>query len=608
MDTLVWLWTIVAFIYSFIVSAFADILKPYIDTEIVYYEAVIVVIWFIALGKYMEHRTMKKSGEAIKALLNLQAKKAVLINVDGSESEIDVEQLNQWDLIHIKSGEKVALDCKIEKWSADIDEAMITWESIPVSKSIGDQLIWWTINLNGSIIWRISTSSKESYLSKIIQVVTAAQQSRPSIQALVDRIMNWFVPVVLWIAVLSALFWLFFWYDLVGSKYIALAVASFIGVLVIACPCGIGLATPMAVTTGVGHLAKHGILSKNAEWLLKLRKATTFIFDKTGTLTQGKPKVVTEKFYQPKEHTAKLLHTIESLANHPLAGAISDHYTSYADNKIEVTWFQTIVGSGVSGIINNKQYYITSPQFLTDKGYTIDSDYLSSITSQAMTPIVFADESEILAIIWIADTLKQEAIETIKELQKQWKEAIIISWDHADVVAHIAKQLNITQYYSAVKPEEKAELVKKISNKQGSSTKECNDGCCDSSPKSTKSRDFVVMVGDGINDAPALAQSDIWIAMSTGTDIAIESADMTLLHGDISKIIKAIVISKLTHSGIIQNLFRAFSYNIIGIPLAAGVLYLPFWLLLNPAFEWAAMAMSDLTVIGNSLRLQAKKI
>lgn len=608
MDTLVWLGTVIAYVYSFIVSAFDEVLSMYINTETVYYEAVIVVIGFIALGKYLEHRTMTKSGEAIKALLTLQAKKAIRIDADGNEIEIDIEQLQINDLIRIKSGEKIPLDCFIEKGSADVDESMITGESVSVSKSVGDQLIGGTINLNGSLVGKISTTSKESYLSKIISVVTQAQQSRPSIQALVDQIMNWFVPVVLCIAIGAALFWIFFGKHLVGNEYVSLAVASFIGVLVIACPCGIWLATPMAVTTGVWHLAKNGILSKNAEWLLKLRKATRFLFDKTGTLTQWKPQVVAEEFFWDKQTIATLLYALESLANHPLADAVSKHYHAYKSQDMQVQDFWIIVWAGVIGSINSQRYIAASPTYLIEQWYKIDAHKISTLTSQAMTPICLVDEKQVLAILGIADTIKQEAIDAVKYLQNTCKEVIMISWDHPDVVANIANKLWITNYYAGVKPEEKAELVRKISGKQENKTNDCKDSCCPPKNQNIKNNDFIVMVWDGINDAPALAQADIGIAMSTGTDIAIESADMTLLHGDISKLIKAIEISKLTHSAIIQNLFRAFSYNIIGIPLAAGAFYIPFGILLNPAFEGAAMAMSDLTVIANSIRLQRKKI
>jgi cation transport ATPase len=420
--------------------------------------------------------------------------------------------------------------------------------------------------------------------------------------------MNWFVPVVLCIAIGAALFWIFFGKNLVGNAYISIAVASFIGVLVIACPCGIGLATPMAVTTWVGHLAKNGILSKNAEWLLKLRKATRFLFDKTGTLTQWKPQVVAEEFFWDKKQIAEILYALESLANHPLAEAVSKHYLGYKNQDIQVQDFWTIVWAGVRGTINGQRYIAASPTYLIEQWYSIDAQKISTLTIQAMTPICLVDEKQVLAILGIADTIKQEAIDTVKYLLDTGKEVIMISWDHPDVVASIANKLWITNYYAGVKPEEKAELVRKISRKQEAQEVNCNDWCCPPQKWNIKNNDFIVMVWDGINDAPALAQADIGIAMSTGTDIAIESADMTLLHGDISKLRKAIEISKLTHSAIVQNLFRAFSYNIIGIPLAAGAFYLPFGLLLNPAFEGAAMAMSDLMVIGNSIRLQRKKI
>lgn len=610
MDTLVWLGTWVAYVYSFVVDSFAEPLSKYIDSSMVYYEAVIVVIWFISLWKYLEHRTMTKSGQAIKALLNLQAKKAIRINDDGTEIEVDVESLHKWDVIRIKSWEKVPLDCTIKSWSADIDESMITWEPLPVTKQPWDEIIWWTVNINWSLVATISATSSEWYLAKIVDVVTVAQQSRPAIQWLVDRIMKRFIPLVLCIAVWSALVWLFFWEALVWDKYISIAVASFIWVLVIACPCGIWLATPMAVTTWVGHLAKNWILCKDARWLLKLRKAKSFIFDKTWTLTQWKPRVLAETYYGDEKNTKNILYAIESQANHPLASAVVEHLSWNTIDTLEVEDFNTLVWSWVSWTIWSQTYTIASPKRAMQNWYTIDKELITTYSKKAMTPICLVDEKNVLAILWLADTLKAEAIETVKEIQSQGKEAIIISWDHTNVVEAIANQLWISTWYAEVTPEDKANLVQSISKKISPwQNYSCDDWCCDDQKEQTiKNDDFVVMVGDGINDAPALAQADVWIAMSTWTDIAIESADMTLLHGDIWKLLKAIKISKLTHSAIVQNLLWAFSYNVIGIPLAAWAFYLPFWFLLNPAFEWAAMAMSDLAVIGNSIRLQKKKI
>jgi len=610
MDTLVWLGTWVAYVYSFVVDSFAEPLSKYIDSSMVYYEAVIVVIWFISLWKYLEHRTMTKSGQAIKALLNLQAKKAIRINDDGTEIEVDVESLHKWDVIRIKSWEKVPLDCTIKTWSADIDESMITWEPLPVTKQPWDEIIWWTVNINWSLVATISATSSEWYLAKIVDVVTVAQQSRPAIQWLVDRIMKRFIPLVLCIAIWSALVWLFFGEAWVWDKYISIAVASFIWVLVIACPCGIGLATPMAVTTWVGHLAKNWILCKDARWLLKLRKAKSFIFDKTWTLTEWKPRVLAETYYGDETNIKNILYAIESQANHPLASAVVEHLSWDTIDALEVEDFSTLVWSWVSGTIWSKTYTIASPKRAMQNWYSIDEELITTYSKKAMTPICLVDEKNVLAILWLADTLKAEAIETVKEIQSQGKEAIIISWDHTNVVEAIAKQLWISTWHAEVTPEDKANLVQSISKKISPwQNDSCDDWCCDDQKKQTiKNDDFVVMVGDGINDAPALAQADVWIAMSTWTDIAIESADMTLLHGDIWKLLKAVKISKLTHSAIVQNLMWAFSYNVIGIPLAAWAFYLPFWFLLNPAFEWAAMAMSDLAVIGNSIRLQKKKI
>lgn len=613
MDTLVWLWTWTAYVYSFVVSSFAPSLSHYIDTSILYYEAVIVIIWFIALWKFLEHRAMAKSWQAIKALLTIQAKKALYVDTESNwEREIDVTELQIWNTIRIKSWSKVPLDCIIITWSAEIDESMITGETMPILKQVWDQLIWWTININGSLLATVTATSEAWYLAKIISIVTTAQQSRPAIQELVDRIMRWFIPLVLCIALGSALLWFVFWSAWVWDKYISIAVASFIWVLVIACPCGIWLATPMAVTTWLGHLAKNGILCKDATWLLKLRKASTFIFDKTWTLTEWKPRVVAEKYYGNKEEIACILYAIEAEANHPLATAITDHLISYRKD-IKIEQFTTLIGSGVSAMIEWVWYRIASPKYLRAQWYILDEEIITAYSSQAMSPICLANNDTVLAILWLADTIKPEAIATIKELQNNNKEVVIVSGDHYNVVESIANQLWIKKRYAEVAPEDKATIVQSLSNTRiTQETPPCDDWCCSVEQSTKKKRikidNFIVMVGDGINDAPALAQADVGIAMSTGTDIAIESSDITLLHGDISKLLKAIKISTLTHSAITQNLFWAFSYNIIWIPLAAWAFYLPFGILLNPAFEWAAMAMSDLAIIANSIRLQQKKV
>lgn len=358
---------------------------------------------------------------------------------------------------------------------------------------------------------------------------------------------------------------------------------SFVGVLVIACPCGLGLATPMAIITGIGHGAKHGILAKNAEWLLKLRKSNIVAFDKTGTLTEGKPKLV-EMSDMSVEQIA-LLVSLENLSSHPLAYAVMQYASEHDIAPLHVDNFVTLAGSGIQWDIWWVSYLVSSPAYLESISVAYDRQRIEAWTKQGKTPLILSSEKKIIGYFAVADDIKSTTRQAIKELKDLWIIPVMLTGDHLNTATYIAHQLGIERFYAQVTPEQKAEIIREL-QKEG----------------------LVTMVGDGINDAPALATADIGIAMSTGTDVAIESAELTLLHGDLSKLVKAINISKLTQSAILQNLAWAFGFNLIGIPLAAGVFYPFLGVLLNPAFEWAAMAFSDLTVVGNSLRLQAKKI
>ncbi len=584
MDTLVWIGAIVAFGYSFIVSAFEYSLEWYIDTSRSFYESVIVVIGFIALGKYLEKRVMSKTGQAIKALLNLQAKTALLL-VDGKEKEIAIEHLNKGDVMIVKPGEKVPVDGIIVRGEAHLDESMITWESLPVTKRKDEQVIWSTLCVDSTIHVQATALWSDTYLAKIIDIVKQAQSSKPPIQQTVDTIMKRFIPAVLLIAIGS--FIVRYWYGSVlfpGYGWIRYAVLAFVGVLVIACPCGLGLATPMAIVTGIWHGAKNGILAKNAQGLLALRKTNIVVFDKTGTITEGKPELV-EWRDNTQEHLL-VLASLESLSSHPIALAVVNYARNNGLELQTVTSFINLSGAGIQGTINGKQYAITKPGWLGEQGIAYDAKRIEQRTNEGKTPLILSTAREVLAYFAVADTIKASSKQAILDLKNMGITPIMISWDHQNTAQYIADQIGIEKVYAQVLPQDKAALIQSM---QWPDT-------------------IVTMVGDGINDAPALAQADIGIAMSTGTDVAIESADITLLHGDLSKLVKAIRISKLTQTAIRQNLARAFGFNIIWIPIAAGVLY-PFrGILLEPAIEGAAMALSDLLVVWNSLRLQNKKL
>lgn len=585
MDTLVGIGTVTAFIYSFALTAFEWQLGVYLDTDRTFYESVIVVIGFVELGKYLEAKIMAKTGKAIRALVWLQSKDA-LIKRWSTELRVTLDQVNIGDLMIVKPWEKIPLDGTIIEGQAHIDESMITGESLPVSKNIDDVVIGGTIVSDSTLIVRATALGSDGYLSKIISIVSAAQNSKPQIQKVVDKIMRYFVPGVLILALIAWGFWLFFGRVFFPDiNHIEFAILSFVGVLVIACPCGLGLATPMAIITGVWHGAKNGILAKNAEWILSLRKSKIVVFDKTGTITEWRPELIDQKHIGEISNQLSILASLETLSSHPIASGIA-RYASEHDIQIEsVSGFQNIAGAGVEWTIGNALYRIYKPSHLTDMGIDYDTSLIETWTHEGKTPLILLEDKTIIGYYSVADKIKSSSKEAIQALKDLWITPVMLTGDHTNTAHYIASQIGIDRVYAGVKPEQKAEIIKELQKEW-----------------------IVTMVWDGINDAPALATADIGIAMSTGTDVAIEAADLTILHGDLSKIAKAYQISRLTHVAIYQNLAWAFGFNLVGIPLAMGVFYPVLGILLSPAFEWAAMAMSDLTVIGNSLRLQKKKI
>lgn len=586
MDTLVGIGTVTAFLYSFIISAFEWPLAPYLDVERGFYEAVIVVIGFIEIGKYMEMKVMSKTGKAIEALVGLQAKEALIESKEWVKV-VPLSQVKKGDIMLVKAGEKIPLDGVVLSGKAHIDESMITGEPLPVNKETGDVVIGSTLVTDSTLRIEAQAVGEETYLAKIIAIVSEAQNSKPEIQKIADGIMRFFVPGVLIIATLAALFWYFlgntFFPDIPALQF---AVMSFVGVLVIACPCGLGLATPMAIITGVGHGAKNGILAKNAQGLLELRKTKYVIFDKTGTLTEGKPTLTDiHTLSGDQQNNVEILVSLESLSSHPIAHALTIYGQQKNISLKEVEDFKNLEWVGIQGKIEGELYIISKPSHLEALGFSGDNEVVETWTKEGKTPLVLSNSKGVLGYFAVADALKETSLEAIESLKKMGITPVMLTGDHQNTAHFIAEKLGIEEVYAQVKPEEKAQIVKKF-----------------------QSKGITTMVGDGINDAPALASADIGVAMSTGTDVAIESADITLLHGDLKKLVLAIRISKLTQSAILQNLAWAFGFNLIGIPLAAGVFYPLLGVLLNPAFEGAAMAFSDLTVVGNSLRLQRKKI
>lgn len=594
MDTLIGIGTVAAFLYSFAITAFEDFLKPFINVENTYYDVTIIVITFIALGKYLEAKSKIKTGDAIEKLLGLQAKTALVIR-DGKEVEVSVNDVKHGDLIIIKPGAKIPVDGVITGGSSFIDESMVTGEPMPVQKKTGDSIVSGTLNTTGSFTFKATKVGSETMLAQIIKMVEEAQGSKAPIQALADRISSIFVPTTLVIAFLTLGVWLLIGTGQLGfSQALSFGLVSFVGVLVIACPCALGLATPTAIIVGVGKGAKEGILIKDAATLEKLHKVDTVIVDKTGTITIGKPTLVDVQSLSnlKDEELVSMLASLEKKSEHPIAHAIINYVedpirTREKNLKLEdVSNFEAIQGKGLKGLINGTEYFAGNVKLIKDLGIVFDTSKIEQFTAQGKTPVILATKEQVLGFVMVADEIKVESKQAITDLHKLGIKVVMLTGDDEKAAKHMASLVGIDDVVAHVLPQDKLAKIKALQS-QGR---------------------VVAMAGDGVNDAPALAQADVGIAMGTGTDVAIESAGITLLAGDISKLVKAIKLSKMTMRGIKQNLFWAFIYNIVGIPLAAGVFYPFFGWLLSPVFAGFAMAMSSVSVVSNSLRIKTKKL
>lgn len=581
MDTLIGIGTLVAYSYSVIITLFPELIKIFNLPEYTYFDVTIVVIGFITLGKYLEAKSKRKTGDAIEKLLGLQAKTALVIH-DGKEIEIPIQDVIHEDRVIIKPGNKIPVDGVIIEGSSFVDESMITGEPIPVGKKIGDSVVAGTINSNGTFVFKATKVGSETLLSQIIKMVEDAQGSKAPIEALVDKISSVFVPTVLIVSFVTLLAWLTIGTSVYGfSTALSLGIISFVSILVIACPCALGLATPTAIIVGVGKGAKNGILVKDASTLEHLHKVDTVVVDKTGTITIGKPNIVNiENLSKLDEREfIKILASLENKSEHPIAHAV----LNYAKNKdidlYNVNDFEIIQGRGLKAAINNVQYYVGNVKLIDGLKLKIDKEKISIYTDQGKTPVVLSTDKEVLGFIMISDEIKLDSKDAVKDLHKLGIKVIMLTGDEEKTAKYIASQVNIDEVVANVLPQDKLAKIKQLQN-EGK---------------------IVAMAGDGVNDAPALAQANVGIAMGNGTDVAIESAGITLLHGDISKLVKAVRLSKITMRGIKQNLFWAFIYNIVGIPMAA-------FALLNPIFAGFAMAMSSFSVVSNSLRIKNKKI
>ena len=582
MNTLVAVGTLAAWLFSSVATFLPEFFEKGGLKADIYFDTVAVIITLILLGRFLEARAKAGTSEALKRLIGLQAKTAI-IKVDGKEKEVSIQDVIIGDIIIVKPGQKTPVDGEIVKGHSWIDESMVTGESIPAEKKVGDTVIGATVNKSGAFEFRATKVGADTMLSQIVKMIEEAQSSKAPIQRMADFVASIFVPIVMGIAILT----FFIWYLVGPEPSLNFALISFVSVLIIACPCALGLATPTAIMVGTGKGAEHGILIKNAESLETAHKIDTVIFDKTGTLTVGKPKV-TDFIVDQNENKNEVLKCIGSLeksSEHPLAGAIVEYSKKREIPLEELHDFTSEEGKGVIAKINGKKVIVGRQKFLFKNGITKNSKFdndIKKLQEEGKTVVFAGIEGREVAIIAIADTVKDDAKEVLNTLRKLNIKTIMLTGDNKSTAQAIANELGIDDFVAEVYPQDKANKVKEL-QEQGR---------------------MVAMVGDGINDAPALTQANIGIAMGTGTDIAIESAGITLLGGDIQKIPEALNLSRITMRVIKQNLFWAFIYNTLGIPIATGILYPFFGILLSPVIASAAMAMSSISVVSNSLRLK----
>ncbi|MBI2620741.1 copper-translocating P-type ATPase [candidate division WWE3 bacterium] len=603
MDTLIALGTSVAYAYSAAAVILGDYIKGLGIEAHIYFEVAAVIITLITLGKYFEQRAKGQASEAIKKLIGLQAKKARVVR-DGREVEMSIDEIVAGDVVLVRPGEKIPVDGVVTKGESSVDESMVTGESMPVHKKAGDAVIGATTNASGAFEMEATKVGSATMLAQIIKMVEQAQASRAPIQKLVDVVSSYFVPVVVALSILTFLVW----YNFGPQPTFALALVNTIAVLIIACPCALGLATPTSIIVGVGKGAQAGILVKNAEALEVANKIEYMVIDKTGTLTKGAPEVQAYEFMEglegviaslgwkiPKnanvgDYVSSLILSVEKLSHHPLADAIVGHLKKAA--VAEVAGFKDLSGFGVRAFADGREVLIGTQKLMEREGVMrcANLDILSeSLKERGQTVSFVGVDKKNVALIGIADSVKENAGGVIEDIKRVGIIPIMMTGDNRVTANSIASKLGIEEVLAEVLPDDKAGKVRALQIIGGR-------------------KRVVAMVGDGINDAPALAASDVGIAMASGTDVAIESAGITLLRGDVSLVPKSIVLSKATMRNIKQNLFWAFGYNVVLIPVAMGVLYPFFGILMNPILAGAAMALSSVSVVVNALRLKRVKI
>jgi Cu2+-exporting ATPase len=587
MDTLVALSTSIAWLFSAFNTLYPEFWHDRGLPAHVYFEAAATIVAFISLGKLLEERAKSSTSSSIKKLIGLQAKTVMRVDESGSTSEIAIEHVRKGDTLLVRPGEKVPVDGLVIDGFSFVDESMITGEPIPVEKKNGDQVFAGTINQKGSFRFSAEKVGAETLLAHIIRMVQEAQGSKAPVQKLVDKVAGIFVPVVIGISIITFFAWIIFG----GEEAFSHGLVSAVIVLIIACPCALGLATPTAIMVGIGKGAENNILIKDAESLELAHKVNAIVLDKTGTITEGKPAVTDFTFSEEavnREELKSILLSIESRSEHPLADAIVK-YLGSESKQVPVEFIESVTGRGVVASYNNRKYLVGNIRFLNDERVVIDRDIKwvgDRLQEQGKTVIYFANDKSVLAIVGIADKVKSTSAKAIAALQRKGIEVFMLTGDNQQTAEMIAKQVGIVEYRAEVLPSDKAEFVKALQAKGNT----------------------VAMVGDGINDSHALAQADVSIAMGKGSDIAMDVAKMTLITSDLNTIPKALRLSRMTVRTIRQNLFWAFIYNMIGIPIAAGVLYLYNGYLLDPMIAGAAMALSSVSVVANSLRLKFSKL
>ena len=579
MDTLVALSTGVAYIFSVFNTLFPDYWHSKGLHAHVYFESAAVVIAFILLGKLLEENAKGNTSSAIKKLIGLQPKTVNILDTEQNQIALPIEQVEVGMTIIVKPGDKVAVDGIVTQGSSFVDESMLSGEPLAVKKEVNDKVFSGTINQKGSFQFKAEKIGSDTMLAQIIKMVQEAQGSKAPVQKLVDKIAGIFVPIVIGIAILSLISWVI----LGGENGFTQGILALVTVLVIACPCALGLATPTAIMVGVGKGAEQGILIKDAESLELAKKVDAIILDKTGTITYGKPTVTNSKWLDENDILKQILLSIEKQSEHPLAEAVVNYLKDI--NTVHIHHIESLTGKGVRANYKDINYFVGNQKLLTENQILIDNSLKEQADKwlhEAKTVIWFADDKKALAVLAIADEIKETSIEAIKELQKMGIEVHMLTGDNYNTAKAIAEKTGISSFKGEVLPKDKADFVKELQAKGK----------------------IVAMVGDGINDSTALAQANVSIAMGKGSDIAIDVAKMTIISSDLMKISTAIKLSKSTVNTIKQNLFWAFIYNVVGIPIAAGILYPINGFLLNPMIAGAAMALSSISVVGNSLRLK----